>query len=87
MKKETFTLRLIDKVTLRLIEVEDELAILKEFLHNLHIAYFTGNSEKVKEGLNLISLWSYGHRAGNGTLSEEELEQILKQSLENFRNY
>lgn len=69
------------------IDEVEELAVLKEFLHNLHLAYSLGNSEKVREGLNLISQWSWSHRAGNVTLNGEEIELLLAQSLENFKSY
>lgn len=51
-------------------------------LHRLQAFYAVAlNPEKVKEQLDLISAWSYAHRAGNGELSHEEQEALIEHAF------
>lgn len=51
---------------------KEELDIFRQFFHKMDLHVLTGNSEKIREGLELMSRYSYAHRVGNGELSSYE---------------
>jgi hypothetical protein len=40
------------------------------------------NNERIREIVSLIDSWSYAHRAGNGELSDDEVETNILRALE-----
>jgi len=62
---------------------------MKEFIENyinfpiyMLKTYFTMDNEKLSGLLRNICNWSYSHRVGNGCLTQEEQNELIKESFE-----
>lgn len=65
---------------------EEKLRVYEGVFHTISYCVTTMNNEKIREIVSLIDSWSYAHRAGNGELSEEEVEANILRALEKLKD-
>ncbi len=62
---------------------KEKIKIYEELLHSIQIyAEVTMDNEKLSGLLRNICNWSYSHRVGNGYLTQEEQDELIKESFE-----
>lgn len=65
---------------------KEELNIYRQFFHRMDMYNKTFNTEKIREGVGLMSQYSYAHRCGNGELSSYaqrlEVVKVIEQMKE-----
>lgn len=62
---------------------KEKIKIYEELLHRIQIyAEVTMDNEKLSKLLRNICNWSYSHRVGNGCLTQEEQNELIKESFE-----
>lgn len=66
---------------------KDRSKIINTFLHSLALNFEMCNVDKVHNGLNLISSWSYAHRVGNGEYSEKEQQKLIDSIINKMKEY
>lgn len=66
---------------------KDRLRIYEKFMHKVSLYATVMNSDKVREGVELIDAWSYAHRSGNGELSEHEQRQRVDAVMRKMETY
>lgn len=54
---------------------------MESLLHQLNAARTAGNVDAINQLLNRIDDWSYAHRVGNGTLTDRQQEQMIRQAF------
>lgn len=61
---------------------EEKLRIYERVFHKISYCVTAMNNERIREIVSLIDSWSYAHRAGNGELSDDEVETNILRALE-----
>jgi len=57
---------------------EQKIKVYEELLHRIQLyAEVTMNVQGINRLIDDICIWSYAHRAGNGVLSEEEIQERI----------
>jgi hypothetical protein len=67
---------------------KEKIQIYESFFHQINLFYAVSmNSEKVQEALNLISDWSYTHRANVYDGNEKEREKRIEELVIKMRDF
>jgi hypothetical protein len=61
--------------------MEDRVRVYEALLHSIQAARVTGEGERLYKLLGRVNNWSYAHRAGNGELSDKELQQQINRAF------
>ena len=57
---------------------KEKVQVYEELLHRVQLyAEVTMNTQGINKLIDNICRWSYAHRAGNGSLSEEEIQERI----------
>jgi hypothetical protein len=68
---------------MRQITDKEKIEKYEEVLHRIQIyAEVVMDNEKLSKIISNICRWSYAHRTGNGTLSEEEQNGIIRKAFD-----
>lgn len=60
----------------------------EELLHTIQLfAEVTMDNEKLKKIIHNICDWSYAHRAGNGSLTQKQIDKNIKQKFDKLLEY
>jgi hypothetical protein len=62
-------------------ELREKVEMYENFLHRINSFVVLADNEGVKELVMNADRWSYAHRVGNGELSDEEQEQLIKSAF------
>jgi hypothetical protein len=66
-------------------DLQDKVYVYETLLHRIQLhREVTMDAKRVMELLDLICAWSRAHRAGNGELSEDEQQDLIKKAYERF---
>jgi hypothetical protein len=65
----------------------EKIKIYESIFHHLQYCMVSGNDERIREILQVISDWSYAHRAGNGELTDSEIKRNINRQVTRMGNF
>lgn len=65
----------------------EKMQTYENLFHHINYCMLTGNHETISEILQVISDWSYAHRAGNGELTDKEIEDNINEQLKRMESF
>lgn len=63
----------------------EKTSIYESIFHHMQYCMVSGNDDRIREILQIISDWSYSHRAGNGELTDKEIKRNVNKQIERMR--
>lgn len=61
--------------------LREKVQMYEDFLHKLNLMMVCGNSKGINTLLQNADNWSYGHRFGNGEISERDQQKTINRAF------